>query len=177
MDPHTQRGTSPPPYAENASSVCLSSSGAADHVERDWTDQLPHTEHGHFFRNVDWASSGLGPLKDWSPNLRLFTGFVLADSRAACLWWGPDYIAIYNEHFVPMAAGVHPTLMGSPYAQGFPDLWSYISTMFGESRRTGVGQNVSSATPLLVERNGFREEAFFSGSFVPIGPTHQPEGF
>ncbi|CBX95405.1 predicted protein [Plenodomus lingam JN3] len=143
----------------------------------DWTDQLPQTDHVRFIRSIDWSQSGLGPLKDWNSNLRLFTGFALADSRAACLWWGPDSIAIYNEHFVPLCAGIHPTLMGSTYAQSLPEIWPYIKTLFEESRRTGTGQNISSAAPLLVERNGYREEAFFSGTFIPIGPPHQPEGF
>jgi len=177
MEPHLRREGSAPAHAEDAPATCAIPRGADEHVERDWTEQLPHTEHVRFLCNIDWARSRLGPLKDWNANLRLFTGFVLADSRAACLWWGPDAIAIYNEHFAPMAAGVHPTLMGSTYAQGFPEIWPNIRAMFEESRRTGAGQNVSSATPLLVERNGYREEAFFSGSFVPIGPVHQPEGF
>ncbi|KAH9873609.1 hypothetical protein IAQ61_004233 [Plenodomus lingam] len=116
----------------------------------DWTDQLPQTDHVRFIRSIDWSQSGLGPLKDWNSNLRLFTGFALADSRAACLWWGPDSIAIYNEHFVPLCAGIHPTLMGSTYAQSLPEIWPYIKTLFEESRRTGTGQNISSAAPLLV---------------------------
>ncbi len=56
-------------------------------VERDWTEDLPKTDHVRFFRETDWSKSKLGPLNTWSPTLRLFTGFVLADSRAACLWW------------------------------------------------------------------------------------------
>jgi hypothetical protein len=61
----------------------------------DWTAHLPDSDHVRFFRNTAWTRTGLGPLQDWSPTLRLFTGFVLADSRPACLWWGPTLIAIY----------------------------------------------------------------------------------
>ncbi|KAF2855382.1 hypothetical protein T440DRAFT_152743 [Plenodomus tracheiphilus IPT5] len=178
MDSHVRQQVSPPPDADNVGGArVISTDGHDDPKEYDWTAQLPQTDHVRFFRSIDWAHSGLGPLKDWSTNLRLFTGFVLADSRAACLWWGPDSIAIYNEHFAPMSAEVHPTLMGSTYAQGFPEIWPYISALLEESRRTGGGQNVSAAAPLLVERNGYKEEAFFSGSFIPVGPAHQPEGF
>lgn len=144
---------------------------------RDWTQDLPQTAHVDLLRATDWARNGLGPLDAWGDTLRLFTGFVMADSRAACLWWGPSAVAIYNQHFVPLCARVHPMLMGSTYAEGLPELWPAISGLFEESKRTGLGQNVSSNEPLLVERNGWKEEAFFSGSFVPIGPTHQPLGF
>lgn len=178
MERHIQQQASPPPGAEGATGAPVNSQPEPDHGGYDWSDGLPQTDHIRFFRSINWAHTRLGPLRDWSPNLRLFTGFVLADSRAACLWWGPDDLtAIYNEHFVPLSADVHPALMGSTYSQSFPELWPHISALFKESRRIGAGQNVSSATPLLVERNGYREEAFFSGSFVPIGPAHQPEGF
>jgi hypothetical protein len=146
-------------------------------LAHDWTEDLPQTDHVRFFRETDWTHTSLGPLAVWNTTLRLFVGFVFADSRAACLWWGPDAVAIYNEGFKVMSAQVHPTLMGRTYAQGFPELWPYISALFEEGRRLGTGQNVSSAAPLLVKRNGWTEEAFFSGSFIPIGPAHAPLGF
>ncbi|KAF2448474.1 hypothetical protein P171DRAFT_213403 [Karstenula rhodostoma CBS 690.94] len=150
---------------------------APEDEKLDWTHNLAQTDHIRLFRETDWNRNGLGPLKDWDPTLQLFANFVHADSRAACLWWGPDAVAIYNDAFAPLCHGVHPTLMGSTYAQGFPELWPYIRLMFEESVRTGLGQNVHSDTPLFVERNGWREEAFFAGSFVPIGPPHHPLGF
>ncbi|KAL5386424.1 hypothetical protein DPSP01_004149 [Paraphaeosphaeria sporulosa] len=164
----------PPPAAGGSSGA---PTGASEDGTHDWTHKLAQTDHVRFFRETDWNRNGLGPPKDWDPTLQLFANFVHADSRAACLWWGPDAVAIYNEAFAPMCHGVHPALMGSTYARGFPELWPYIRLMFEESARTGIGQNVNSDTPLLVERNGWREEAFFSGSFIPIGPPHHPLGF
>ncbi|KAL5120426.1 hypothetical protein ACEQ8H_001716 [Pleosporales sp. CAS-2024a] len=143
----------------------------------DWTLDLPQTDHVRLFRTTDWASTDLGPLRDWSPTLRLFVGFVLASSRAACLWWGPSLVAIYNDAYAPLAGKLHPSLMGSTIHQGYPDLWPSISVYFEEGRRTGMGQNYSSAAPTLVDRRGWTEEAFFSGAFTPIGPVHHPEGY
>ncbi|KAI8940293.1 hypothetical protein NX059_003994 [Plenodomus lindquistii] len=171
MEPSIRQQASPPPEAK--APVYNKDSRPDD----DWTALLPQTDHVRLFRGIDWACTGLGPLEDWSHNLRLFTGFVLADSRAACLWWGPDCIAIYNEHFTPICADNHPKLMGSTYKQGLPELWPFISPLLDESRRIGAGMNVPPNAPLLVKRNGIVEEAFFSGSFLPVGPAHQPEGF
>lgn len=150
---------------------------AAREQEHDWTADLPQTEHVQFFRNTHWASSHLGPTSTWSPTLRLFTTFVLADSRAACLWWGPNLTAIYNEAYAPLAAQVHPTLMGSTFAKGYPELVPSITAYFEQCKRTGQGVNYSPGIPLLVERKGWTEEAFFSGSFAPVGPPHNPEGY
>lgn len=143
----------------------------------DWTQTLAETGNTRLFRNTDWVRNGLGPYKNWDTTSQLFTNFVFADSRAACLWWGPEYVAIYNDAFAEVCHGVHPALMGSTYAEILPEIWPHIHAMFEESIKTGVGQNVTPEAPLLVERNGWKEEAFFSGSFVPIGPPDRPLGF
>jgi hypothetical protein len=142
-----------------------------DNDDDDWSAALPQTDHIRFFRNTDWAPTSLGPLKTWSPTLRLFTSYVLAESRAACLWWGPisNLTAIYNENYAPLAAGVHPGLMGSVFQMGYPELWPSISAYFEQCKRTGAGVNYSSGVSLIVERRGWPEEAFFSGGFVPVG--------
>lgn len=67
--------------------------------------------------------------------------------------------------------------MGSTFQQGYPELWSSIQPIFEQCRTTAAGVNYSSANSLLVERNGWREETFFNGNFVPVGPAYAPEGF
>ena len=52
-----------------------------------WADSLPSTDHVRFFKSTDWASTRMGPLAGWSTALRLYTFMVLADSRAACVYW------------------------------------------------------------------------------------------
>jgi hypothetical protein len=137
----------------------------------DWAATLPQTDHVRFFRTTDWARTRLGPLKSWSPTLQLFASYVLSDSRPACLWWGEinSLTAIYNESYALLAASIHPKLMGSVFQDRYPDLWPSISEYFKQAKRTGTGVNYGSTTSTVVERNGYREEAFFSGAFVPVG--------
>jgi len=144
-----------------------------------WTDGLPQTDHVRFFLTTDWSRTTLGPLEGWSQSLRLFATFVLQDSRPACLWWGDisNLTAIYNEQYAQLAAGVHPKLMGSLFQDGYPDLWPSIRAYFDQAKNTGTGINYSSATSTLVERKGYREEAFFSGGFSPVGMPGAPDGF
>jgi hypothetical protein len=153
--------------------------------DQDWTRDLPQTDHVCFFRTIDWASTPMGPLAQWNSTLRNFTRMVFADSRAACLWWcaGPDpdhdLIAIYNDAYRPLASHAHPKLMGATFQEGYPDLWASIRVYFERARAAGRGMDYSPAESLMVERGGYREEAFFNGNFVPIGsgPTNRPEGF
>ncbi|KAH7383920.1 putative histidine kinase-like protein M3YPp [Pyrenochaeta sp. MPI-SDFR-AT-0127] len=143
----------------------------------DWTEGLPQTDHVRFFRNVDWSRTELGPLSHWGTALRMYTHMVMSDSRAATLYWGPNQVAIYNEHFAPLAAGTHPRLMGQTFAFGFPELVPFIKPLFEEATRSGVAQDVVEA-PMMVERSGYTEEAFFTGNFTPIrGTEGEIEGF
>lgn len=67
--------------------------------------------------------------------------------------------------------------MGSTFQKGFPELWNSIEPIFEQCKVTAAGVNYSSATSLIVERKGWREETFFNGNFVPVGPAYAPEGF
>ena len=59
-------------------------------VHSTWIDDLPVNEHVQFFKSKDWSATALGPLESWSACLRQMTGFLMSDSRAACIfWYGP----------------------------------------------------------------------------------------
>ncbi|KAG4439753.1 hypothetical protein IFR05_004775 [Cadophora sp. M221] len=169
-------GTSPP------SSISRTSLGSGkpplSPFEGDnWTSLLPDSDHVRFFKETDWAATYLGPLAQWSSALKQSTFMVLADSRAACVYWGPNRVAIYNEPFIPLAGKTHPTLMGSTFQQGFPEIWHHIKPVFNQAETTGWA-SVVNEMEMFVERNGFLEEAFFSGNFVPLrGGTGKIEGF
>jgi hypothetical protein len=84
---------------------------------------------------------------------------------------------VYNAAFVPLAAGAHPRLMGQPFAFGFPELDPFIRPLFEEGIRSGQAQDVAEA-PMMVHRNDYREEAFFTGNFTPVrGVDGNIEGF
>ncbi|CAN9093973.1 unnamed protein product [Alternaria alternata] len=169
----------PPPDEEGLGAPPMSPPDQDKGCAYDWTAALPQTDHIRFFCNTDWSRTSLGPTSTWSQTLRLFASYVLSDSRGACLWWGDisNLTAIYNEAYAPLAAGVHPKLMGSLFQEGYPDLWPSIRQYFVEAKRTGAGVNYSSATPTVVERKGYTEETFFSGGFVPVGMPGAIEGF
>lgn len=67
--------------------------------------------------------------------------------------------------------------MGQSFASGFPGLDPFIGPLFEEGIRSGVAQNVVES-PMMVQRNGYREEAFFTGNFTPVrGVDGDIEGF
>lgn len=133
---------------------------------------LPVSDHVHFIRNFDWSSTPLGPMAGWSTSLRCFVNMVNADNRAACLWWGPQRIAIYNQVYVQIAAHRHPRCMGKSAAEVWPEL---LDAPFGQSfdyaDRTGEPSSGDHAQ-FFIQRNDDRKlELWASWEMMPLpGP-------
>ena len=80
---------------------------------------------------------------------------------------GPSKIAIYNEKFIPLAMGAHPTLMGRSLEEGYPGIWDAINVIFAQVETSALTADVKEQQ-MFVERNGFVEEVYFEGSFIPL---------
>jgi PAS domain S-box-containing protein len=142
-----------------------------------WTDCIPKTEHNALFLAYNFATTTLGPKSEWSPVLRAYVTMVFADSRGACLYWGSDKVAIYNEGFAVSCEGAHPFLMGHGFAEAFPELSVNMKPVFQLASTTGRAVNVDNIQ-LFLNRNNYLEEAYFVGQFIPIrGENGEVEGF
>lgn len=42
----------------------------------------------------------------------------------ATLWWGPELVLLYNEHYANMLQGKHPNLFGTEGAKGYAEVWA-----------------------------------------------------
>jgi hypothetical protein len=82
----------------------------------DWT-RLPMSaalpKHIQFARSIDWASTALGPIETWNFDLRAMCNLVMGSPHPAAMYWGDEYIAIYNEAYIMLAGQKHPNLMVS----------------------------------------------------------------
>ncbi|MEN8707815.1 MAG: SpoIIE family protein phosphatase [Nocardioides marinisabuli] len=125
---------------------------------------------------VDWAATGLGEPRDWSPALRSTLALALETRFAMALFWGPDQVLLYNEAFVGLIADKHPAALGRPTRDVFPEAWDQIGPM--------LHSVVEDATPTWVvdaevplRRSGFLEECYFTFSYSPVrGPDGAVEG-
>lgn len=68
---------------------------------------------------------------------------------------------------MPMAGSAHPFLMGKPFKVGFPELNDAIKPVFEKAESDGMTVDVDNI-PLFTERNGYLEETFFVGQFIPL---------
>ncbi|KAK4981033.1 hypothetical protein LTR28_008493 [Elasticomyces elasticus] len=116
----------------------------------DWIDQLPPADHIEFLKNTDWASTSLGPMRDWPYSLRLMTLKMLADPRAANLYCR------------------HPEMMGSAARDAMPATWPFLSQVFDGIEQSGVAFSTSRFDMCVEKTAGFLEEAWYDGVFSPL---------
>ncbi|KAI0204626.1 histidine kinase [Astrocystis sublimbata] len=136
----------------------------------DWT-RIPLTpdlpEHIHFARTRDWASTPLGPMAEWTAELRTISNLVMGSPHPAALYWGPEYTVIYNEAYVALAGNKHPEMMGASYQVAWAELWDEIRPVFESACESGQA-TMKNDDRFIMHRHGFNEEAFFSWSIVPL---------
>lgn len=84
----------------------------------DWT-RIPMSaalpRHIQFARSVDWAATPLGPIENWKFDLRAMCNLVMGSPHPAAMFWGPEYISIYNEAYIHLAGQKHPSMMVSTF--------------------------------------------------------------
>ncbi|HJT16681.1 MAG TPA: ATP-binding protein [Thermoanaerobaculia bacterium] len=124
-------------------------------------------ESGALMRDVDWASTALGPVDTWPQSLRTALGILLDNSFGMAIAWGPDYTFFYNDAYRPILGSTkHPAAMGRPIAAIFPEIWHIIGPMFDDVMRGKTFGWDDWRLPL--DRHGFTEECFFTFSYSPI---------
>lgn len=136
----------------------------------DWTrlavtSAMPR--HVQFARTVDWASTSLGPIEDWPPALRGMCNLIMASPHPAAMYWGDDFVVVYNEAYILLAGQKHPQLMGQKYSEAWHEIWHLLVDVFTEAKLTGQS-TMKDDDCLFITRSGFLEETYFSWSIIPL---------
>jgi signal transduction histidine kinase/CheY-like chemotaxis protein len=116
---------------------------------------------------VDWPSTAIGPVDSWSQALRSAASLVLHNHSPMLLWWGEEFVQIYNDAYRPVLGAKHPRAMG----QRFRDCWSEVFHILGpmaERPYRGGPASVSDDIAVLIERNLPREETHFRLAYSPV---------
>ncbi|KAG7293403.1 hypothetical protein NEMBOFW57_003453 [Staphylotrichum longicolle] len=137
----------------------------------DWTripvDDPNLPPHHKFARSIDWASTPLGPVELWPLELRIMSSMIMGSPHPAALYWGQEYVAIYNEAYIALAGQKHPQLMGQRYRDAWPEIWDEIQPVFEAAWNSGYATMKNDDT-LFISRHGFMEETFFNWAIIPL---------
>jgi signal transduction histidine kinase/DNA-binding response OmpR family regulator len=121
---------------------------------------------GDLVRSTDWSRTPIGPVEAWSRSLRFGLETVLSSRYPMLLLWGEQFTQLYNDAYAELIGDKHPAAMGDDVRVTLAEGWDVLGPLIAEAMRTGVASWVP-ALQLLLERSGYREEAYFSVSHAP----------
>ena len=124
-------------------------------------------EMGALIRAKDWSKTPLGPPETWPQSLRTCVRIVLTSSQPMFVWWGRDLINIYNDPYRAIVGGKHPQALGQPASVVWREIWDEVGPRAETAIRTNVG-TYDEALLLIMERNGYPEETYYTFSYSPV---------
>ncbi|HEU5327022.1 MAG TPA: ATP-binding protein [Thermomicrobiales bacterium] len=124
-------------------------------------------ELGALMRAFDWSATPLGPAEAWSPALRMMVRFLLANRFPLLLWWGPQYISIYNDAYRPVLGTKHPWALGQPVSECWREIWHVLKPLIDTPFHGGPA-TWDDDIFLEINRYGFVEEAHFTIAYSPV---------
>ena len=117
-------------------------------------------------RAFDWASTSLGPIEDWSPQLTTTVSNVINSPVPKVLMWGRDHVMIYNDGYSVIAAGNHPRAFGGTVAGIWPEVWDYTRDVLAAGFRGEVRSAIGES--MILHRNGAPEELILDLFYTPV---------
>jgi serine phosphatase RsbU (regulator of sigma subunit) len=119
------------------------------------------------YEEADWAQTPLGPPAGWSATLRGAVDLALNTRFPVTLLWGPQFVLLYNEAYVPLLGDKHPGALGRPARDVFPEAWDLIGPMMHGVRAGGEPTWVEDEH-LPMNRRGYLEDCWFTFSYSPV---------
>ena len=125
-----------------------------------------NSEAGRLARSLDWAATPLGPTEHWPPSLKTATNLVLAAGFPTILLWGPALVQIYNDSYRDVMGAKHPTGMGQPTRDCWPEVWHINQPILA---RVLQGETLTFTDRLFpITRHGHLEQAYFTLCYSPV---------
>ncbi|WP_293677852.1 ATP-binding protein [uncultured Phenylobacterium sp.] len=118
-------------------------------------------------RAHDWAATELGPPESWPQSLKTAVGIMLTSRQPIWIGWGPKLLYLYNDAYQSIIGGKHPWALGRPTSEVWREIWSDIGPLLATAMKGVEGTYVEEQL-LIMERNGYPEETYYTFSYSPI---------
>ena len=126
-------------------------------------------EMGLLLRTFDWSDSPLGPPADWPQSLKTGIRIMLMSRQPIWVGWGSELTFFYNDAYKGIIGGKHPWALGRPTSEVWREIWADIGPLLATAMGGIEGTYVEEQL-LIMERNGYPEETYYTFSYSPI-PT------
>ncbi|MBC1219924.1 response regulator [Nostoc sp. UCD121] len=124
-------------------------------------------EMGARMREWDWSKSSLGPTQQWPQSLKTAVRIMLTCRQPMFVWWGEELINLYNDPYKNIIGGKHPEALGQPACCVWREIWDQIGPRAESAMLKNEG-TYDEALLLIMERNGYPEETYYTFSYSPV---------
>jgi signal transduction histidine kinase/CheY-like chemotaxis protein len=122
---------------------------------------------GDVLRACDWAESALGAPAIWPVSLCAHIRAMLHTRQATCIFWGPEYVNVYNDGFIPLLGEKHPRAMGQSAREVWSDAWPVVGDLLDGVFTRGEAVRFDEMRVPIV-RGGRLEDAWWNYSYSPL---------
>jgi signal transduction histidine kinase len=125
-------------------------------------------EMGARMRAMDWSQTPLGPPERWPQSLRSTVSMLLPSKAQIVLFWGTEFVVLYNDAYRPVFGAKHPQALGLPGSRAWSEIWdTQLRGLLEGVVRTGEAFWAQDLL-FVLERYGFVEETYFDVSYDPV---------
>jgi len=124
-------------------------------------------ELGALLRAHPWHETPLGPPAFWPQSLKMAIRIMLTSRQPIWIGWGEELLFFYNDPYKSIIGGKHPWALGRPTREVWREIWPEIGPMLDTALGGDQGTYVESQL-LIMERNGYPEETYYTFSYSPI---------
>ena len=80
--------------------------------------------------------------------------------------WGPELAFLYNDAYRPVFGNKHPWALGRPFREIWSEVWDDVEPLVNTA--LGGEATWSENLHLVLERNGYPEDCWFTFSYSPV---------
>ncbi len=124
-------------------------------------------ELGARMREFDWHNNPLGPPEHWPQSLKTAVRIMLTSSQPIWIGWGAQLIYLYNDPYKSIIGAKHPWALGRPTREVWSEIREEIEPLLETAMQGDEGTYVEEQL-LIMERNGYPEETYYTFSYSPI---------
>ena len=124
-------------------------------------------EMAALIRALEWDKSSFGPISAWPAHLKATISLMLPAQAQIVLFWGPEFVAFYNDAYAPTIGDKHPRALGRPARENWAELWDDLEPLLRRVLETGETV-FAKDRPFYIERHGYPENVYFDISYSPV---------
>ncbi|KAM0280660.1 hypothetical protein ACHAQH_003968 [Verticillium albo-atrum] len=127
--------------------------------------------------SADWDNTPLGPMDGWPPLLQQTYSQMLCNSQPTAIYWGEDFTTVYNEAFSLLVGSRHPSTLGKPMRDVFPDMADQIQKLMDTSVKKQRASNEDETRIFVDTPSRPPLETYLKWSIVPLTQYNKCYGF